>query len=154
MLINILLWICGGITLLLGIVKTVIYINKNKEFKGYKEVNGCVIEHISKEGHAYFDDEEFGYDAINYDENDQVFLAEDGINTSAGIVEFMVKDKKYRIIDSTNDTNLMPIGKEVMVRYNPKKPKDAFVTEEFDGVVLYVVGTFLVILGVFTYLYM
>lgn len=154
MLINVLLWIFGGILLLLGIVKTVVYINKNKEFEGYKDAKGCVVEHVSKEGHIYFDDEEFGYDAINYDEDDQAFLVEDGINTNAGIVEFMVKDKKYRIIDSVGDTNLMPIGQEVMIKYNSKKPKDAFIIEKFDGTVLYVVGIFLIILGLFTYLYL
>ena len=154
MLINILLWIAGTLLLLLGIAKTIFYINKNKEFKGYKDTTGCVVEHVSKEGHIYFDDEEFGYDAINYDEGDHAFLVEDGINTNAGIVEFVVKDKKYRIFDSVKDTNLMPIGKEVLVKYNPKKPKDAFIVEEFDGTVLYVVGTFLIVLGIFICLYM
>lgn len=149
---SIILWIFGGISLLLGIIKTVIYINKNKEFKGYKTAVGCVVEHISKDGHIKFDDEEFGMDAINYDEDDHLFLAEDGINTTAGIVEFTVKGKKVRIIDSVNDTNLMPIGKEVIVKYNPRKTKEAFVVEEFDGLVFYVVGTFLVVLGTVVYL--
>lgn len=152
--ISVLMWIFGGISLLLGIIKTIIYINGTKEFKGYKTIKGCVVEHISKEGYHYFDDEEFGYDAINYDEDDHAFLVEDGINTNAGIVEFVIKDKKYRIMDSINDTNLMPIGQEVIIRYNPKKPKDAFVVDEFDGMVLYVVGTFLIIVGIYTYFFM
>lgn len=154
MLIEILLWIAGALLMLLGIVKTIVYINKNKEFKGYKDVKGCVVEHISKEGHIYFDDEEFGYDAIHYDEKDRAFLVEDGINTNAGIVEFVVKGKKHRFVDPIGDTNLMPIGQEVMVKYNPRKMKDAFVIEEFDGVVFYVVGTFLIVLGVFVYLFL
>lgn len=144
---SVLMWSFGGISLLLGIIKTIIYINQNKQFNGYKGTKGCVVEHISKEGHHYFDDEEFGYDAINYDEDDQAFLIQDGINTNAGIVEFMIKDKKYRILDSVNDTNLMPIGEEVLIRYNPKKPKDAFIVEEFDGTILYIVGIFLIIIG-------
>lgn len=151
MFVSILLWVVGGILILFGIIKTLIYINKNKEFKGYKMTRGCVVEHISKEGHIKFDDEEFGYDAINYDEDDQAFLIQDGINTHAGIVEFMVKDKKYRIRDSVNDTNLMPIGQEVMVKYNPKKPKDAFIVEDFDGMVFYTVGIFLLLVGTFLY---
>ena len=151
MFISILMWSFGGISILLGIIKTIIYINECKEFKGYKTTKGCVVEHVSKEGHHYFDDEEFGYDAINYDEDDQAFLIQDGINTSAGIVEFVVKGKKYRLLDSVNDTNLMPIGKEVIVKYNPKKYKDAFVIEEFDGAILYIVGIFLIIMGFITY---
>lgn len=154
MLVSILLWIFGGISLVLAVINTVIYINKNKEFEGYKTARGCVVEHISKEGHHYFDDEEFGYDAINYDDDDHSFLVEDGINSDAGIVEFLVKDKKYRIIDSINDTNLMPIGKEVIVKYNPKKPKDSFIVDDFDGTVLYVVGAFLTFLGVYTCFFM
>jgi len=154
MLISILMWSFGGISLLLGIVKTIIYINKNKEFEGYRTAKGCVVEHISKEGHHYFDDEEFGYDAINYDEDDGSFLAEDGINTDAGIIEFIVKDKKHRFIDSISDTNLMPIGEEVTVRYNPRKFKDAFVVPKFDGIVLYVVGMFLIFVGVYIYFFM
>jgi len=145
MFINILLWVFGGISILLGITKTIIYINEFKEYKGYKTAKGCVVEHISKEGYHHFDDEEFGMDAINYDEDDQAFLVQDGINSSAGIVEFIVKDKKYRILDPTNDTHLMPIGKEVMVKYNPRKIKDAFIVDEFDGLSLYLVGIFLII---------
>ena len=129
MFINILLWVFGGISILLGIINTIVYINDIKEYKGYKTVKGCVVEHISKEGYHNFDDEEFGFDAINYDEDDQAFLVQDGINSNAGIVEFMVKNKKYRILDSVNDTNLMPIGKEVIVKYNPRKIKDAFIVE-------------------------
>ena len=154
MVISVLLWIFGGISLLLGVVKTVIYINKNKEFEGYKTAKGCVVEHISKEGHIHFDDEEFGYDVINYDEDDRTFFAEEGINTDAGIVEFVVKDKKYRFIDSVGDTNLMPIGEEVIVKYNPRKKKDAFIVPEFDGIVLYVVGAFLIFVGIYTYFFM
>lgn len=149
---SIILWIFGGISLLLGIIKTIIYINQNKEFKGYKTAVGCVVEHISKDNHIKFDDEEFGMDAINYDADDHIFLAEEGINTTAGIVEFTVKGKKVRIIDSVNDTNLMPIGKEVIIKYNPKKAKEAFVVEAFDGLVFYVVGTFLITLGTIVYL--
>ena len=143
------MWIFGGISLLLGIIETINYIKNNKEFIGYKNAKGCVVEHISKEGYHYFDDEEFGMDAINYDEDDQAFLVQDGINSNAGIVEFIVKNKKYRILDSTNDTNIMPIGKEVLVKYNPKKIKDAFVVDDFDGAILYIVGIFLVVVGFF-----
>ena len=148
MFVNILLWVFGAISILLGIINTIIYINEIKEYKGYKTAKGCVVEHISKEGYHKFDDEEFGLDAINYDEDDQVFLAQDGINSNAGIVEFVVKDKKYRILDSTNDTNLMPIGKEVIVKYNPRKIKDAFIVDDFEGASLYVVGIFLIIVGI------
>lgn len=150
MFISVLLLIFGGISLLLGIIETVIFINKNKEFDGYKNAKGCVVEHISKVGHHYFDDEEFGFDAINYDDDDQSFLVEDGINTDAGIVEFVVGNKKYRFIDSINDSNLLPIGQEVLVKYNPKKPKDAFIYTEFAGDVLYIVGSFLVFMGIYT----
>ena len=148
MFINILMWVFGSILVLLGITSTIIYINENKEYKGYKTAKGCVVEHISKEGYHNFDDEEFGYDAINYNENDHALLAQDGINTNAGIVEFMVKGKKYRILDSVNDTNLIPIGKEVTIKYNPRKIKDAFVVDDFDGMSLYVVGIFLIIVGI------
>lgn len=148
MFINILLWVFGGISILLGIISTIVYINDIKEYKGYKTVKGCVVEHISKEGYHNFDDEEFGFDAINYDEDDQAFLVQDGINSNAGIVEFMVKNKKYRILDSVNDTNLMPIGKEVIVKYNPRKIKDAFIVDEFEGMSLYIVGIFLIIVGI------
>lgn len=148
MFINILLWVFGGISILLGIINTIVYINDIKEYKGYKTVKGCVVEHISKEGYHNFDDEEFGFDAINYDEDDQAFLVQDGINSNAGIVEFMVKNKKYRILDSVNDTNLMPIGKEVIVKYNPRKIKDAFIVDEFEGMSLYIVGIFLIIVGI------
>ncbi len=151
MSVSIFLLVVGVIFILLGIIKTLIYINKNKEFQGYKMTKGCVVEHISKEGHIKFDDEEFGYDAINYDEDDQAFLIQDGINTHAGIVEFTVKNKKYRIMDSVNDTNLMPIGEEVIVKYNPKKPKDAFIVEDFDGMIFYTVGIFLILVGIFLY---
>ena len=154
MSVSVLLWIFGGISLLLGIIKTILYIKENKEFEGYKTTKGCVVEHVSKEGHHYFDDEEFGFDAINYDENDHSFLIEDGINADAGIVEFMVKDKKYRFMDSVNDSNLIPIGKEVLVKYNPKKPKDAFIGPEFDAEILYVVGAFLVFVGTYTHIFM
>jgi len=150
MFISILMWSFGGLSILLGIIKTIIYINESKEFKGYKTTKGCVVEHVSKEGHHYFDDEEFGYDAINYDEDDQAFLVQDGINTNAGIVEFVVNGKKKRILDSVNDTNLMPIGKEVIVKYNPRKHNDAFIVEEFDGTVLYIVGIFLIVIGFIT----
>ena len=91
-------------------------------------------------------------DAINYDEDDHLFLAEDGINTVAGVVEFLVKGKKVRVIDSINDTNLMPIGSEVVIKYNPKKPKEAFVIDSFDGTILYAVGAFLMVLGTIMYL--
>lgn len=148
MFISILLWVFGGISILLGIINTIVYINDIKEYKGYKTVKGCVVEHISKEGYHNFDDEEFGFDAINYDEDDQAFLVQDGINSNAGIVEFMVKNKKYRILDSVNDTNLMPIGKEVIVKYNPRKIKDAFIVDEFEGMSLYIVGIFLIIVGI------
>lgn len=148
MFINILLWVFGGISILLAIINTIIYINENKEYKGYKTAKGCVVEHISKEGYHNFDDEEFGLDVINYDEDDQAFLVQDGINSSAGIVEFMVKNKKYRILDSVNDTNLMPIGKEVIVKYNPRKINDAFIVDEFEGMSLYIVGIFLIIVGI------
>ena len=148
MFINILLWIFGSISIILGIINTIVYINENKEYKGYKTAKGCVVEHISKEGYHNFDDEEFGMDAINYDEDDQAFLVQDGINSNAGIVEFMIKDKKYRILDSVNDTNLMPIGKEVIVKYNPRKIKDAFIVDEFEGMSLYIVGIFLIIVGI------
>ena len=148
MFINILLWVFGAISILLGIINTIVYINENKEYKGYKTAKGCVVEHISKEGYHNFDDEEFGMDAINYDEDDQAFLVQDGINSNAGIVEFMIKDKKYRILDSVNDTNLMPIGKEVIVKYNPRKIKDAFIVDEFEGISLYIVGIFLIIVGI------
>ncbi len=151
MFISIIMWFFGGISLLLGIIETIIYINENKEFKGYKTARGCVVEHVSKDGYHYFDDEEFGYDAINYDEDDQAFLVQDGINTNAGIVEFVVNGKKQRVLDSANDTNLMPIGKTVIVRYNPRKHKDAFIVEEFDGTILYIVGIFLIIIGFITY---
>lgn len=154
MSVSVLMWIFGGMSLLLGILKTIIYISKNKEFEGYRTTKGCVVEHISKEGHHYFDDEEFGYDAINYDEDDGTFFAEEGINTDAGIVEFIVNGKKHRFIDSVSDTNLMQIGEEVTVRYNPRKFKDAFVVQEFDGVVLYAVGLFLTFIGVYTYFFM
>ena len=60
----------------------------------------------------------------------------------------MVKNKKYRILDSVSDTNLMPIGKEVIVKYNPKKIKDAFIVEDFDGTSMYIVGIFLIIVGI------
>ena len=53
------LWSFGGLSLLLGIIKTVVYLNKTKDFKGYKTTTGCVVEHLSKEGHIEFDDEEF-----------------------------------------------------------------------------------------------
>ena len=154
MSVSVLLWIFGGTSLLLGIIKTILYIKENKEFEGYKTTKGCVVEHVSKEGHHYFDDEEFGYDAINYDEDDHTFLVEDGINTDAGIVEFMINDKKYRFVDSVSDSNLMPIGEEVIVKYNPKKPKDAFIGPHFDGSILYVVGIFLTFVGIYTYLFM
>ncbi len=146
------LWSFGGLSLLLGIIKTVVYLNKTKDFKGYKTTTGCVVEHLSKEGHIEFDDEEFGMDAINYDEDDHLFLAEDGINTVAGVVEFLVKGKKVRVIDSINDTNLMPIGSEVVIKYNPKKPKEAFVIDAFDGTILYAVGAFLMVLGTIMHL--
>ena len=148
MFINILLWVFGAISILLGIIKTIIYINENKEYKGYKTAKGCVVEHVSKEGYHNFDDEEFGMDAINYNEDDQAFLVQDGINANAGIVEFVVKDKKYRILDSVNDTNLMPIGSEVIIKYNPRKIKDAFIVDEFEGMSLYIVGIFLIIVGI------
>ncbi len=151
MFISVLLWVFGGISLLLAVIKSAIFIKSFKQYKGYKGVKGCVVEHISKNGHIQFDDEEFGYDVINYDEDDQAFLIQDGINTNAGIVEFVVKGKKYRIIDSTNDTNLMPIGKEVSIRYNPKSPKDAFIVDDFDGEILYIVGCFLTIVGIIIY---
>lgn len=154
MSISVLLWIFGGVLLLLGIIKTVIYIKENKEFEGYKTTKGCVVEHVSKAGHHYFDDEEFGYDAINYDEDDRSFLVEDGINSDAGIIEFVIKDKKYRFMDSVNDSNLMPIGEEVSVKYNPKKPKDAFIGPSFDGAILYGVGVFLIFIGTYTHLFM
>lgn len=151
MFISIIMWIFGGVLLLLGIVKTFIYINKQKEFKGYETIKGCVVEHISKEGYMEFDGEEFGYDAINYNEKDRMFLMQDDINTNAGIVEFVVNEKKYRILDFTKDTNLIPIGNEVIVKYNPKKPNDAFVSEDFNDDILYIVGIFLIILGIFIY---
>ena len=154
MSVSILLWIFGGISLLLGIIKTVLYIKENKEFEGYKTTKGCVVEHVSKAGYHYFDDEEFGLDAINYDEGDHSFLVEDGINADAGIVEFMVKDKKYRFMDSVNDTNLIPIGKEVIVKYNPKKPKEAFIGPDFDAELLYGVGIFLIFVGTYTHIFM
>ncbi len=137
----------GGISLLIGIMKTAIFIKKYKVYDEYKNVKGCVVEHISKEGHIEFDDEEFGFDAINYDEDDQPFLIQDGINTNAGVVEYVVNDKKYRLLDTVSDTNLMPIGKEVLVKYNPKKPKDAVIVEELDNDVLYIVGVFLIVVG-------
>lgn len=151
MFISIIMWIFGGISLLLGVIETIIYIKETKDFKGYKLAKGCVVEHVSKEGYHYFDDEEFGYDAINYDNDDQSFLVQDGINTNAGVVEFMVNGKKQRILDCVNDTNLMPIGKQVLVRYNPRKHKDAFVVDEFDGTILYMVGIFLVVVGFIIY---
>lgn len=148
MFVNVVMLFFGIITILLGIVQTIVYIKENRQFKGYKSVNGCVVEHVSKEGHHYFDDEEFGYDAINYDEDDQPFLIEDEINTTAGIVEYVVKGKKYRLLDSISDTNLMPIGKEVIVKYNPRKIKEAFVANEFDALSIYAVGLFLIIIGI------
>jgi len=154
MSVSVLMWIFGGVSLLLGVLKTIIYMSKSKEFEGYKTAKGCVVEHISKEGHHYFDDEEFGYDAINYDEDDRSFLVEEGINTDAGIVEFIINGKKHRFIDSIGDTNLMQIGEEVTVKYNPRKFKDAFVVQEFDGVALYAVGLFLNFIGVYTYFFM
>lgn len=154
MSISVLLCSFGAMSLLLGVVKTIGFINKNKQFEGYKTTRGCVVEHISCEGHINFDDEEFGYDVINYDENDHTFFAEEGINTTAGIVEFVVKDRKYRMLDSVSDTNLMPIGHEVIVKYNPRKMKDAFIVEEFDGIVFYIVGVFLTFLGVFIQFFM
>ena len=145
MFINILLLLAGTILVLLGIINTIVYINKNKDYKGYKNTKGCVVEHVSKEGYHYFDDEEFGMDAINY--------VQDGINSSAGVVEFVIKNKKYRIIDSVNDTNLMPIGSEVMIKYNPRKIKDAFIVDKFDGMNLYFVGIFLIIIGILIWFY-
>lgn len=130
-----------------GIIETIIYIYELRDFKGYKLVKGCVVEHVSKEGYHYFDDEEFGYDAINYDDNDQTILLQDGINTNAGIVEFVVNGKKQRFLDCVNNTNLIPIGKQVLVRYNPRKHKDAFVVEEFEGTIFYIVGIFLFLIG-------
>ena len=85
MFISVLLWVFGGISLLLAVIKSAIFIKSSKQYKGYKGVKGCVVEHISKNGHIQFDDEEFGYDVINYDEDDQAFLIQDGINTNAGI---------------------------------------------------------------------
>jgi len=148
MFVNVVMLFFGIITILLGVVQTIVYIKENRQFKGYKTTKGCVVEHVSKEGHHYFDDEEFGYDAINYDEDDQPFLIEEEINTTAGIVEYVVKEKKYRLLDSINDTNLMPIGKEVIVKYNPRKIKEAFVVNEFDALSIYAVGIFLIIIGI------
>ena len=149
MFISILMLSFGGITLLLAIIKTIIYLKNYKKYLKYKTVKGCVVEHLSKEGHINFDDEEFGFDAICYDEDDTSFLIQDGINTNAGIVEYVVKGKKYRLVDTVFNTNLMPIGKEILVKYNPLKPKEAILVDDFDIELLYAVGLFLIMIGIY-----
>ena len=42
----------------------------------------------------------------------------------------------------------MPIGKEILVKYEAGNPKNATVVEEFDGEILYIVGAFLIIIGI------
>jgi len=40
------------------------------------------------------------------------------------------------------------IDYEVIVKYNPRKIKEAFVVNEFDALSIYAVGIFLIIIGI------
>jgi len=147
MLINIILWGSGALLLVLGIIKAINYVMKYQQFIGYKNIKGFIVEHVSKECNNYFDNSSFGNDSINYNENDQMFLAQERLDNTLGIVEFVIKGKKHRIIDSASNTNLMPLGSEVLVKYNPKKFSDAFVVDKFEDEVLFIVGVFLIVIG-------
>lgn len=153
MFISYLLWICGGITLLWGVLSYTTYKINKKEFKGYKNTRGVIVEHISLDSSIKPTDNTFGFEVINYKENDQIKELSDSYENIASVIEFSVSNKKHRIIDAEGDSRLKKIGSYVDILYNSRKHKDAFVFKKYDGTSFFVIGLFLIMLGTYIFMY-
>ena len=151
------LWITfiGLIVLLIFILMRRIISVIKSYLKGYKTIDGKVVDHINISSEEYYDRERKKLKEGNpilykfLSKLEEFSKSQGGADKDEdpsyiSIIEYVVNGKKYTIEDTIGTDTKSKKGTKVKIKYNPENPKEAILKKDFGswiGVIL--IGVFI-----------
>ena len=100
---------------------------QEKKTKNYVEIEGKVVDHVDKV------------------DDDGVLYAE--------VVEYVVNDQEYKVVNNVYTNKPKEIGETIKVRYNPDNPKEAVIDSNFLNIFKYAFSGLFMFIGVVFVIY-
>ena len=145
-LMQVILWITfiGLIVLLIFVLMRRIISVFKSYLKGYKTIDGKVVDHINISSEEYYDRERKKIKEGNpilykfLSKLEEFSKSQGGVDKDEepsyiSVIQYVVNGKKYTIEDTIGTDTKSKKGTKVKIKYNPENPKEAILKKDFGS---------------------